>query len=122
MSILPRLLSSKCVSCQGGIPVITGEALEPFLSAIPKWKVLENPPRLRRDWKLKNFMSGVHFINQIAEIAEKEQHHPDFEMKGYQNFSIEIFTHSVGGLTENDFILAAKIDQLPVELSKHHKD
>ena len=63
-------------------------------------------------------MTGVNFFNAVAGVAEAEDHHPDLHLTGYRNVAIEISTHAVNGLTENDFILAAKIDQLPVELKK----
>jgi 4a-hydroxytetrahydrobiopterin dehydratase len=62
--------------------------------------------------KLKNFREAVKLVNNVAALAEREQHHPDLHVEGYRNVWIEIFTHAIGGLSENDFILAAKIDQL----------
>ena len=62
-------------------------------------------------------MEGMKFFNAVAEIAEEDGHHPDLHIVGYRNVSIEIWTHAIGGLSENDFILAAKIDQLPIELN-----
>jgi 4a-hydroxytetrahydrobiopterin dehydratase len=74
--------------------------------------------RIRKDWTVKNFMAGMKFFNQVAEIAEADGHHPDVHLWGYRNAWIELWTHAIGGLSENDFILAAKIDQLPIELKK----
>ena len=67
---------------------------------------------IRRDVKLKNFREAVKLVNNVAALAEREQHHPDLHIEGYRNVWIEIFTHAIGGLSENDFILAAKIDQV----------
>jgi 4a-hydroxytetrahydrobiopterin dehydratase len=61
-------------------------------------------------------MAGMHFFNKVAEIAEEDGHHPDLHIEGYRNVSIELWTHAIGGLSENDFILAAKIDEVPVDL------
>jgi 4a-hydroxytetrahydrobiopterin dehydratase len=63
-------------------------------------------------------MAAVKFINSVAEIAEKEDHHPDVHLTGYRNLKIDLSTHALGGLSENDFILAAKINELPIELKK----
>jgi 4a-hydroxytetrahydrobiopterin dehydratase len=65
---------------------------------------------------VKNFMAGLKFFNRVAEVAEADQHHPDLHLEGYRKVAIEIWTHAIGGLSENDFILAAKIDELPVEV------
>ena len=72
--------------------------------------------RIRKDWKVKNFMAGIEFFNRCAELAEADGHHPDLHIEGYRNVSVELWTHAIGGLSENDFILAAKIDELPIEL------
>ena len=61
-------------------------------------------------------MAGMNFFNQVANVAESDGHHPDLHIEGYRNASIELWTHAIGGLSENDFILAAKIDQLEIEL------
>jgi 4a-hydroxytetrahydrobiopterin dehydratase len=70
--------------------------------------------RLRRDWQVKNFMAGMEFFREVARLAESEGHHPDLHLEEYRHVWIELWTHAVGGLSENDFILAAKIDRLPV--------
>jgi len=98
------LTQKKCKPCEGGVPKMTPE------------EVTRNGERIARNWTVKNFMAGMNFFNQVAEIAESEGHHPDLHIVGYRNVTIEIWTHAIGGLSENDFILAAKIDQLDVEL------
>ena len=77
--------------------------------------------RIRKDWTVKNFMAAMDFLNLVAEVAEGDGHHPDLHLEGYRNVWIELWTHAIGGLSENDFILAAKIDQLPVELRTTQK-
>jgi 4a-hydroxytetrahydrobiopterin dehydratase len=67
---------------------------------------------------VRDFVEAIAFFSRVAQIAEAEDHHPDLHLVGYRNVTIEIWTHAVGGLTENDFILAAKIDAVPVELKK----
>jgi 4a-hydroxytetrahydrobiopterin dehydratase len=74
--------------------------------------------RIRREWRVKDFLTALDFFRQVGEVAEAEGHHPDLHLSGYRNVAIELWTHAVGGLTENDFILAAKIDQLPLDLKE----
>jgi 4a-hydroxytetrahydrobiopterin dehydratase len=88
------------------------------LPAVPDWKLTADGQRIRREWRVKDFTAGLDFFNRVGALAEGEDHHPDLHLTGYRNAAIEIWTHAVGGLTENDFILAAKIDRLPVELKK----
>ena len=88
------------------------------LAAVPAWKLTEDGKRIRREWRVKDFLTGLDFFRRVGEVAEKEDHHPDLHLTGYRNVAIELWTHAVGGLTDNDFILAAKIDHLPVELKK----
>jgi len=87
-----------------------------LLPSVPHWKVTADGKRIRREWRVKDFLEGLEFFKRVAEIAEAEDHHPDLHLVGYRNVTIEIWTHAVGGLTENDFILAAKIDGIPVAL------
>jgi 4a-hydroxytetrahydrobiopterin dehydratase len=88
------------------------------LGALPDWKLTPDGRRLRREWRVKDFVTALDFFNRVGQIAEAEGHHPDLHLTGYRDVAIEIWTHAVGGLTENDFILAAKIDTLPVALKK----
>ena len=74
--------------------------------------------RIRKVWVVKDFMAGIEFFNRVAAVAESDAHHPDLHLEGHRNVAIELYTHAIGGLSENDFILAAKIDQLPVTLKK----
>ena len=90
----------------------------PSSMQLPGWKLTHDGQRIRKDWKVKNFMAGIDFFNRCAEVAEADGHHPDLHLEGYRNVSVELWTHAIGGLSENDFILAAKIDQLPIELKK----
>jgi 4a-hydroxytetrahydrobiopterin dehydratase len=64
---------------------------------------------------VKHFQAAMDFFNRVAEVAEEDGHHPDLHLEGYRNVAIELWTHAIGGLSENDFILAAKIDQIPIE-------
>jgi len=83
---------------------------------ISGWTTHAKPDRISKSWVVKNFAAGMRFLNEVAQLAEEEGHHPDIHLAGYRNLSIEIWTHAIGGLSLNDFVLAAKIDQLPIEL------
>jgi 4a-hydroxytetrahydrobiopterin dehydratase len=85
---------------------------------VPSWKLTADGQRICRHWRVKDFVTALDFFNRIGRIAEDEDHHPDLHVTGYRNVAVEIWNHAVGGLTENDFILAAKIDTLPVELKR----
>lgn len=113
-----ELTSKKCVPCEGGVPAYSAEEAKEQVAKLPGWKLTADGQRIRREWTVKNFMAGIKFFEDVAKLAEQEQHHPDLHLAGYRNVAIEIWTHAIGGLSENDFILAAKIDQLPVELKK----
>ena len=86
------------------------------LKVVPGWELLSGPDRIRRTWVVRNFMAGMEFFSNVAQVAEAEGHHPDLHLVGYRNVSIEIWTHAIDGLSINDFILAARIGELPVEL------
>lgn len=112
------LTQKKCLPCEGGVPAATLEEAQAQLEKLPGWQLTENNQRIRKEWTVKNFMAGMRFFNEVARVAEEEGHHPDIHLSGYRNVWIELWTHAIGGLSENDFILAAKIDQLPVETKK----
>jgi 4a-hydroxytetrahydrobiopterin dehydratase len=118
MTTATELTQKRCASCEGGVPKLPPDQVKHYLAALPDWKLSANGQRIRRDWRVKDFVTALDFFNRIGAIAEAEDHHPDLHVVGYRNVTIEIWTHAVGGLTENDFILAAKIDRLPVELKK----
>jgi 4a-hydroxytetrahydrobiopterin dehydratase len=111
-----ELTRKRCVPCEGGVPRLTQEEAQAHLASVPDWSITADGLRIRREWTVKNFMAGIRFFNRVAEVAEEEGHHPDLHLVGYRNVAIEIWTHAIGGLSENDFILAAKIDRLPIEV------
>lgn len=112
-----QLVAKKCLPCEGGVDACPLDAAERQLANLDGWYLTHDGQRIRKDWKVKNFMVGMNFFNQVAQIAEDDGHHPDLHIEGYRNVSIELWTHAIGGLSENDFILAAKVDQVPVELA-----
>ena len=111
-----QLLAKKCVPCEAGVPKLTPAEADAQLAKLGDWKITHDGERIRREWVVKNFMAAIRFFNSVADVAEAEGHHPDLHLVGYRNVAIEIWTHAIGGLSENDFILAAKIDELPIEL------
>ena len=113
-----ELTTRKCQPCgQGAIPFSLAEVKE-YASQLPEWILAGDGKSISRQYVMKDFLAAVQFIDKIAEVAESEDHHPDLHLTGYRKLRIELTTHSIGGLSENDFILVAKIDQLPKELKK----
>jgi 4a-hydroxytetrahydrobiopterin dehydratase len=111
-----QLTQKKCVPCEGGVPKYSPGEAEQQIQKLSGWQLIKNGERIRREWTVKNFMAGMKFFNEVARVAEEEQHHPDLHLENYRKVAIELWTHAIGGLSENDFILAAKIDKLPIEL------
>jgi len=111
-----ELSCKHCAPCEGGILSLSPEQVQEHLTTLPAWKLTADRKRIRREWRVKNFVAALDFFSRIGRIAEEEQHHPDLHLTGYRNVAVEIGTHAIDGLSENDFILAAKIDRLPVTL------
>ena len=111
-----NLVGKKCKPCEGGVDACSLNEAHSQLQHLDGWYLTHDGQRIRKDWKVRHFMAGMHFFNSIASLAEADGHHPDLHLSAYRNVSVELWTHAIGGLSENDFILAAKIDQLPVEL------
>ena len=109
------LAARKCAPCTKGTPPIPPEEAKALLDELKGWSLIEGKA-LRQELVLKDFMAAVRLINAIAKVAETEDHHPDLHLTGYRKLAIELSTHAIGGLSDNDFILAAKIDALPREL------
>ena len=113
-----ELIRKHCKPCEGGVPALTGEEVKNHLPAVPAWRLTGDDKRIRREWRVKDFLTALDFFQRVGQLAQAEDHHPDLHLTGYRNVAVEMSTHAIGGLSENDFILAAKIDQLPVELKK----
>jgi len=113
-----ELTQKRCVSCEGDVAPLSPSEVSKTLSALPEWKLTAGGQRIRREWRAKDFPIAIDFFQRVGQLAEDEGHHPDLHLANYRDVAIEIWTHSVGGLTENDFILAAKIDKLPFELKQ----
>ena len=87
-----------------------------WLKELPGWELDGDGKRICREWVVKDFLAGVEFIQHVAQLAEEEGHHPDLHLTGYRHLSVELTTHAIGGLSENDFVMAAKINDLPIQL------
>ena len=107
-----QLTSGKCVPCEGGVPKLTTDQAAAFQRDTPEWSLSEDATVILRKLNCGTFVKAVDLMNAVAELAESEQHHPDLHLTGYRHLKIVLTTHAIGGLSENDFILAAKIDQL----------
>ncbi len=104
------LANKTCVPCHGGIPALRPEELAPLLAEVRGWTVVENH-HLRKDFPFESFAAALAFVNQAGQVAEEQGHHPEITV-GWGHALVEIWTHAVDGLTENDFVLAAKFDAL----------
>jgi 4a-hydroxytetrahydrobiopterin dehydratase len=102
----------KCLPCEGGVDPIGPEQAKELMVAIPNWNLADGSLAIDRNVQCKNFVEAISLLNQIADVAEEEQHHPDLHLTGYRKLQILLTTHAIGGLSENDFIVAAKIDKL----------
>jgi len=113
-----ELAAKTCVPCEGGVPKLSVAEAEAQLAAVPAWRLTHDGTRIRRDWTLKTFRDGIRLVNNVGALAEREQHHPDLHLVGYRKVWIELTTHAIGGLSDNDFILAAKIDAVAPAAAK----
>ncbi len=107
---MTELAGKTCVPCRGDVPPLKGEELEELSRQVPGWEVVDEH-HLRRVFHFKNFREALDFVNRVGELAEEQAHHPDIEL-GWGRVGVTIFTHKIDGLTESDFILAAKVEKL----------
>ncbi len=103
------LRSRRCTPCEGGVPALEPTEAERLLGSLHGWTIRDG--RLTRTFRFRDFVTAMQFVNRMAEVAEAENHHPDFCVH-YREVEVTIWTHAIGGLSENDFILAAKIEVL----------
>jgi 4a-hydroxytetrahydrobiopterin dehydratase len=107
---MSELASKTCVPCKGGTPPLKGEELEGLRRHVPDWEVVKEH-HLHRRFRFKNFRESLSFVNRVGELAEEQGHHPDIGF-GWGYAEISVWTHKIDGLTESDFIFAAKVDAL----------
>lgn len=104
------LAKKKCVPCKGGIPPLTHEEAEAIAMTTPEWSLALDARSITRRFVFEDFVGAIAFVNRVADIAEAEGHHPDIAVH-WNKVDLLLFTHKIDGLHENDFILAAKIDE-----------
>ncbi len=112
------LAQKKCAPCEGKTAPMPKHEVEAHLKAVPGWTLGAEAKSIGRTYTMKNFVAAVQLIERIAAVAEAENHHPDLHLTGYRNLNVELSTHAIGGLSENDFIVAAKIEQLDKKLKE----
>ncbi len=115
---IEELKAKRCQPCEGGVPPIPRAEAERLLLDLAQWSLTPDGQRIRREWTAKNFVAAIEFFQRVAQLAEDQGHHPDLHLVGYRNVTVELWTHAIGGLSESDFIMAAKIDELPIEVKK----
>jgi 4a-hydroxytetrahydrobiopterin dehydratase len=103
-----NLSEKRCVPCEGGTPPLEEFKVKDLMKEVPLWSLKNG--RLFRQFKFRNFLEAMKFVNTVAKLAEEESHHPDILIH-YNRVDLDLWTHAVKGLSENDFILAAKIDR-----------
>lgn len=108
---MTELAQRTCVPCKGGVPPLKGEELANLARQVRGWKVLEDH-HISKSFDFPDFVSALKFVNAIGAIAEQQGHHPDIVLR-WGSVTVTIWTHKIDGLTESDFILAAKIDETP---------
>ena len=105
-------LSQKtCVPCRGGVPPLTASEIQPLAAQVANWSVVNNH-HVEKEFKFPDFKTALDFTNGVGAIAEEQGHHPDIYL-AWGKVGVKIWTHKIDGLTESDFILAAKIDDIP---------
>ncbi len=102
------LAKKDCVPCKGGVPPLRGEAIRALLAQLDGWEVVEEH-HLRKTYPFKDFVQALAFVNRVGAIAEEQGHHPDIHLT-WGSVRLEIWTHKINGLTESDFVFAAKAD------------
>ena len=118
MKTIPDLTKKHCTPSEKASKALTASQHKQYFVVVPLWILAADGKRIRRKWVVKDFLTALDFFRRVGRIAQAEDHHPDLHLRGYRNVTIELSTHDLGGLSENDFIMAAKIDQVPVELKK----
>jgi 4a-hydroxytetrahydrobiopterin dehydratase len=107
---MSELASKTCVPCRGEVPALKGADLHAFTHQLPNWKVIDEH-HITRTFTFPDFRTALNFVNRVGELAEEQGHHPDI-LLAWGKAEVTLWTHKVNGLTESDFIMAAKIDQV----------
>ena len=109
-----KLTEQKCVACEGGVNPFSLREIEILLKQTPDWVLLPDQKTIARKFKFKDFKEALVFVNRVGDIAEDEGHHPDIHLINFREVDIHLRTHAIDGISQNDFIVAAKIDEVKV--------
>jgi 4a-hydroxytetrahydrobiopterin dehydratase len=110
---MTKLSEKRCIPCEGGVQPLTRGEAKPLLSKLHSaWEISNDGKKLSRNFTFSDFVQAMLFVNDVAIVAQSENHHPDISIH-YNKVRLELWTHAIGGLSENDFIVAAKIDTRP---------
>lgn len=107
---MSELAAKSCIPCRGGVPPLTPDEIRPLHAQVAAWRVVNNH-HLSREFGFVDFATALRFVNQVGEVAEAQGHHPDIQL-GWGRVALDMWTHKIDGLTESDFIFAAKVDQI----------
>jgi len=105
---MSELTKKKCEPCEGGVPPMPDDKAKEMLKQTPGWE--KEGKKIQREFKFKDFVEAIKFVNKVADLAESEDHHPDIHIY-WNKVQLVLWTHAIGGLSENDFIMAAKVNE-----------
>lgn len=108
---MEKLSEKKCEPCEGGVDPLTRKEFEGYLEQLPDWKVLEDK-KIEKEFQFKDFPQALEFVNKVGAVAEAEGHHPDIFVHDWNKVKISLWTHAIGGLSINDFVVASKVDRV----------
>ncbi len=111
MNIHNDLLKKVCVPCEGGAEPLKFGEVQDYMPEVLGWVLSEDAKKISKEFKFKDFIGAINFVERVADVAESENHHPDIHVY-YNKVVLELWTHAIGGLSENDFIVAAKVEQV----------
>lgn len=106
------LTTKRCEPCEGGVDPLTREQFSIYLEQVPHWTVFDDDRKMERAFQFADFKEALAFVNKAGEIAEDEGHHPDLHIHGWNNVKVVLYTHAIGGLSINDFVVASRIDRI----------
>jgi 4a-hydroxytetrahydrobiopterin dehydratase len=109
---MEKLSTKKCEPCEGGGDPLTRKDFKVYLEQVNEWTFVENDTKMEREYEFKDFKGALDFVNRAGEIAEEEGHHPNIYIHDWNKVKMVLYTHAIGGLSINDFVVAVKIDQL----------
>ena len=109
---MSSLDSLQCVPCRIGAPILAQKEIETYLKEVNNWLYQKAPDKIVKEFEFKDFNKALNFVNKVGELAEKQGHHPNIYLHSYKKVKVELWTHKIGGLHRNDFIMAANVDKL----------